>query len=228
VLKLAALVALTFAVGIGIGAVLAVMTKPGQQPVAAATSSPTPPVTMTPSPSGTPEPASSTPAPTAQQETPSPTASETPTVQSTRTASETPTTAPATGSSPPTVTPTGATADPEAIPAFIEGLGAAIADGRGRVMFDNLHPEVLARYGQQACQSYTAGSSIPGLVLTYIDSSGPAPWDWVLDDLTTNIPDAWNVTVRWQQPGTDENREVHIAPADGTWRWFTDCGEPLD
>jgi hypothetical protein len=121
-----------------------------------------------------------------------------------------------------------ATAAPADIEEFIEELGAAIAGGRGRFMLQNLHPAVIERYGEQACQNYTAVSSIPGLQLDYINSEGPEPWDWVLDDVTTNIPDAWTVTVRWRQPpDTDEARDVHIAPAEAAWRWFTDCGEPL-
>jgi hypothetical protein len=109
----------------------------------------------------------------------------------------------------------------------MQDLGRAISRGTNGFLFDNLHPEVVARYGEPACRRYTNATSLPGLKLTYLGSTGPAPWDWILDERTTTIPDAWAVTVTWSQPGLEEEREVHIAPADGTWRWFTDCGDPL-
>jgi hypothetical protein len=63
--------------------------------------------------------------------------------------------------------------------------------------------------------------------LDYVSATGPAPWDWELDERSTLIPDAWTVSVGWSQPGVEERREVHFAPADATWRWFTDCGDHL-
>ena len=60
-----------------------------------------------------------------------------------------------------------------------------------------------------------------------MSDTGPAEWDWELDGVTTPIPDAHTVTVNWRDPNVDEQREVHIAPAEGTWRWFTDCGDPI-
>jgi hypothetical protein len=109
----------------------------------------------------------------------------------------------------------------------MEALGRAIARGTNAFMFENLHPQVLERYGVQQCRNYTRNTSSPGLSLEYQSSTGPEPWDWTLDERTTTIPDAWTVTVRWRDPQTDELRDVHIAAADGTWRWFTDCGDPL-
>lgn len=128
-----------------------------------------------------------------------------------------------------TVAPTAApTADPAAIDPFIEELGAAIAAGRDRFLFDNLHPAVIERYGEQACRDYTSTTRSQGLSIEYVSANGPEAWDWVLDDRTTQIPDAWTVSVIWREPGLEEAREVHIAPSEASWRWFTDCGDPLN
>ena len=88
---------------------------------------------------------------------------------------------------------------------------------------------MLDRYGDEQCRTYTRNTRSVGLNLDYVSAIGPEPWEWVLDDRTTVIPDAWTVTIHWQDPqaNVDEQRDVHIAPAGGSWRWFTDCGDPL-
>jgi hypothetical protein len=127
----------------------------------------------------------------------------------------------------PATPPPPAVADPAAIPQFIADLSDAIASGTNQFLFRNLHPEVLVRYGEQQCRTYTASTQIPGLEIEYVSDSGPAPWDWTLDEVTTTIADTQTVTVNWHDPSVDETRDVHIAPSEGTWRWFTDCGDPL-
>ena len=50
-------------------------------------------------------------------------------------------------------------------------------------------------------------------------------WSYETDDVATTIDDASSVSIR--QAGADpEFRELHFAKFDGTWRWFTDCGNP--
>lgn len=223
--------------GIGLGAVAGTVLRP-PQPTARPLAVASPPSTALPS-AGPSQPASATvtpPEPT-PTERPEVTASPTPTVLPTATVAPEPTASPtAVPAITPTATPTpGATqgptaeptADPAAIAGFVEDLGAAIAAGRSRFLFNNLHPAVLERYGEQACRQYTSTARITGLSLEYIGSNGPEAWDWVLDAVTTPIPDAWTVTLVWRQPGLEEQREIHIAPTGATWRWFTDCGDPL-
>lgn len=82
------------------------------------------------------------------------------------------------------------------------------------------------RYGAQQCRRYVK-QAVSGDQITWEirGSTGPAAWDYTTDGLTTTVPDAWAVSVR--QPGADpEQRELHFAPAEGSWRWFTDCGDP--
>jgi hypothetical protein len=230
-----------FVLGLLIGGAIAFTTRPANLgPVGLATA--TPPIatvaatttataqptpagpTPTTSPTPTPQPTSTfQPTPTVAPVTPAPTAVQTPSAApplATRSTSPAP---PA-----PTPAPTLAGgADPADIPQFISDLSAAIAAGTNNFLFTNLHPEVLVRYGQRQCRAYTRATELPGLEIEYLSDTGPAPWDWTLDDVTTTIPDAQTVTVNWHDPSVDEMREVHIAPSEGTWRWFTDCGDPV-
>jgi hypothetical protein len=117
--------------------------------------------------------------------------------------------------------------DPATAEEFATDLAAAISDSQNLYLLARLHPATIERYGLAQCRTYIQ-DTLSGTQITWEVqvSSGPAPWDYITDDLTTTIADAWAVTVR--QPGADpEIRDLHFAPSDGTWRWFTDCGEPL-
>jgi hypothetical protein len=222
----AALVAI-YVTGVVAGAVLAMVTRgPAGSATAIATATPTPMSTA----SSTVAPTSSTPTtPSATVAVPS-----TP-VQPTATAAASPSSGPSPSAaaspspepSPSAVPSPTLAADPTDIPAFVADLGRAIDRGSGRFLLAHLHPAVIDRYGARACRLYTSTTRLDGLSLEHLGSDGPAAWDWVLDELTTAIPDAWTVTVVWRQPDLEEQREIHIAPADGTWRWFTDCGDPV-
>jgi hypothetical protein len=153
---------------------------------------------------------------------PSPTPTPSPSAAPTRTHSPAPT-------APPTTPPTAApepTAPPDDLSAegFAQELAAALEEGDDEYLFGHLHPATIERYGEQSCRAYVAG--IEGAVnWEILGSSGPAPWSYETDGLATTIDDAWTVTVR--QPGAEpEVRDVHYAQANGTWRWFTDCGDP--
>jgi hypothetical protein len=178
------------------------------------------PPTASPTEAATPAVTPAAPSPSGQQTSP-------PTSLPSATASGEPTTTPGQPSgSPPTALPTGVL-DPATAEEFAADLSAAIRDGQNQYLIDRLHPATVDRYGLAQCRVYirdtVSGSDVTWEVQA---STGPTPWDYVTDDLTTTIPDAWAVTVR--QPGAEpEIRDLHFAPFDGTWRWFTDCGEPL-
>lgn len=126
----------------------------------------------------------------------------------------------------PTSIPTGGL-DPPTAEDFANDLSEAIRNGDNAYMVARLHSATLERYGLRACRRHI-NEEISGSNVTWEiqGSSGPAPWDYVADNLTTSIPDAWTVSVR-QAGATPELRDLHFAPVDGTWRWFTDCGDPL-
>jgi hypothetical protein len=159
--------------------------------------------------------------------TPTVPATSSPTFQPSIGPSDAPTTPPSgQPSGSPTALPT-VLLDPATAEEFATDLAAAISDGQNPYLVARLHPATIDRYGLAQCRAYIR-DTISGSPITWEvqSSAGPAPWDYVTDDLTTTIPDAWAVTVR--QPGADpEIRDLHFAPFEGTWRWFTDCGEPL-
>jgi hypothetical protein len=123
------------------------------------------------------------------------------------------------------VTPTIGTLDPATAEEFTTDLAAAITDGDEEYLNARLHPAVIERFGARQCARHIADDVIGQAVNWQVEgSTGPAPWDYVSDGLTTTIDDTWTVTVT-EPPATD-TAELHFAPADGTWRWFTDCGDP--
>ncbi len=92
-------------------------------------------------------------------------------------------------------------------------------------MFERLHPAVIDRYGAATCHEYV--DAIAGHVKqwTVDDVIGPAAWIYTTDGRDTLIAAAWTVSVN--EPAADPvAHDLHVAAVDGTWRWFTDCGEP--
>ena len=124
-------------------------------------------------------------------------------------------------SPPPSAPPT---LDPPTAEDFAAALLAAFQTGDNGYLFDRLHPLVLERYGERQCRRHVNSFvADPSASWTVQSSSGPAPWDWVTDDLTTTVADTWTVMIDVPNEG---QREVHFVPFEGTWRWFVDCGEP--
>lgn len=140
-------------------------------------------------------------------------------------ASASPTATPTTA---PTPTPT-ATPNPEAlIREFMEDLVAAIRAGDVDSMLPRVHPATIERYGEAACLEELSTRAADPTYDVVIKAIRPqAPWDYVTDDVSTTIADAWTIEVDLTSFGTTSAREVHLAPTDGDVRWFTDCGTPL-
>ena len=168
---------------------------------------------------------------------PTPTAPLSPTLPPTPPPSPTPSPSPAPAL---TATPTAAlaTATPSVAPAtqppldpapaeqFAADLAAAVRGGDDDYLVAHLHPATTDRYGLRMCRRYIR-QNVSGDNLNWEvhGATGPAAWDYVTDGLTTTIDDAWTVSVT-QADATPPERELHFALADGTWRWFTDCGNP--
>jgi hypothetical protein len=116
--------------------------------------------------------------------------------------------------------------DPPTVEEFAADLLAAFQAGDRQYLFGRLHPVVLERYGERQCRRYVKNELPPEPTAswTVISSTGPAPWDWTTDNLTTTVNDTWTVLLEIPDEG---EREVHFTPFEGTWRWFVDCGEAL-
>ncbi len=108
---------------------------------------------------------------------------------------------------------------------FIVDMGEALRVGDEVLLFDRLHPVVLERYGEEQCRTYLETLEVPDLVLEFRDVTGPEPWDWTLDDLTTPFAEAYTVTLYNSQAGGET--ELHLVLVGGELRWFTDCGDPI-
>lgn len=145
----------------------------------------------------------------------------------TSSASTTPSAAPPTASSTalPTATPSAPPAlDPATAEEFAFELLTAFRSDDAAYLYERLHPLVPERYGERQCRRYVnALPPDPGADWTVQSSSGPAPWDWETDGLTTTVADTWTVAIEIPDEG---QREVHFTPFEGTWRWFVDCGDP--
>jgi len=144
-------------------------------------------------------------------------------------AAATPATAPPTTGPPPTesaaATATTVTLDPPTAEEFATDLATAQTEGDVEYLMARLHPAVIERYGTRQCRIHIR-NDVAGQAVTWEiqGSAEPAPWDYASDGLTTTIDDVTIVTVL--EPPDTEPRELHFAPSDGTWRWFTDCGTP--
>jgi hypothetical protein len=58
------------------------------------------------------------------------------------------------------------------------------------------------------------------------EAAAPGEWEYVTDGLSTTIDEAYPVPASATLNGQAIEAEFHVAIEDGTFRWFTDCGEP--
>jgi len=105
---------------------------------------------------------------------------------------------------------------------FLDKLSAAIVNRDATFLSTRLHPAVIARYGKAACDAYTSSGLTP-VQFAVSEVRPPATYAWTTDGQTTNVPDTNEVAVRSTSGGVTEDRVIHLARVDGTWRWFTDC-----
>ena len=131
----------------------------------------------------------------------------------------------------PTVEPTTDTLG--LVRAFFATLQAAIRAGTQADLVDSLGDATIERYGRDACATNLAATDpVPSQAFEVLGISGPGPWDYTTDGLTTTIPDAITVDADVTAPdatGTvaTTRRDLHVQVVDGEVRWFTDCGTPL-
>lgn len=111
---------------------------------------------------------------------------------------------------------------------FVAAFTTAIQTNDVSFLLGRLHPRVLELYGQEACAAYVPSVINPDFELTIRESSGPETWEWVIDDVTSEIADSYAVEVSRMEGGQTLIQEIHVARrAEGDIGWFTDCGDPL-
>ena len=115
-----------------------------------------------------------------------------------------------------------------AIRAFLADLVAAIRAGVVDSMADRLNVATIDRYGVTACETKLAADEADATYAVEIIAIHPlGPWDYVTDERTTTIAEAWTIDANVTAQGQTQQREVHLAPMDGAVSWFSDCGDPL-
>jgi hypothetical protein len=110
---------------------------------------------------------------------------------------------------------------------FLAVFVRAEHSGDGSFLLARLDPVVLGRYGSAQCQAAVARLTDPSAALRLVSVSGPAPYVYSTDGHSATIPNTYTLHVT----GTDNyqavTRDVHFALVHHTFRFFTDCGQPL-
>jgi hypothetical protein len=117
-------------------------------------------------------------------------------------------------------------AAPETLSEFVVALGRALQNHDSAFLRARLHPAVIERYGSAACDAYAAGPRTP-IEFTVQSATAPVVYSWSTDGLTRDVPGTNSVDVTSVAEGQAQPATIHVAYVDGTWRWFTDCGDPL-
>jgi len=110
---------------------------------------------------------------------------------------------------------------------FLDALATAFATGDGEFAFSRLHPQVIARYGEDQCRARMTEISDPTAAFEVVAVSEPADYTWVTDSLSSVAQNTLSVDVIRTAGGTQVSVTVHITEIDGQFHWFTDCGNPV-
>jgi hypothetical protein len=109
---------------------------------------------------------------------------------------------------------------------FYELFETAFRGGDGVFLFRRLHPEVLARYGDGQCRSYTDGLELSDLEVDVLSIRQVESFVYETDGMRTSVGDAYRARVRLRTGGSAQKQRAHLVYVDDELRWFTDCGDP--
>lgn len=146
-------------------------------------------------------------------------------------AAETPatTTAPA-----PTSTAAPPTSSTTELPAespgdFVTALLQAIADGDSAFLLARLADATYERYGTDQCERFFSSLDDPTERFEVRAVGDPRPFEYVTDGVSRTIEDAVPVEIARVINGQTILQEQHVTrAADGTFRFYSDCGEPIE
>jgi len=116
----------------------------------------------------------------------------------------------------------------EAVQKFLDKLDKAVREGDTATRVALLHPAVIDRYGEQQCGDFLASqvAQDPSRRDKVKRVDKPEPYQYS-DDGAIPIPNAQLVVVLGTFEKKKGERELHVAPVDGGYRYFIDCGTPL-
>ncbi|MBI2169665.1 MAG: hypothetical protein HYU28_09250 [Actinobacteria bacterium] len=115
----------------------------------------------------------------------------------------------------------------ELVSAFYEVFGAAFREAETDFLFERLHPEVIALYGEDQCRAFI--EKVPdNRSFEILEVHNPAPWNYgEREGREIPIEDAIQVDVIQRIDDRDTQLDSHLAVVGDEVRWFTDCGEPI-
>jgi hypothetical protein len=112
--------------------------------------------------------------------------------------------------------------------AFFADLVTATRDRDADSLFAWLHPATIERYGEAECRNFLANREDATFQVVVTSVGEPETWPYTTDDLATTIEGALTVQAEVTNSGNTIPRELHVVVLDGSVRWFTDCGTPLE
>jgi hypothetical protein len=123
---------------------------------------------------------------------------------------------------PPHLTTPSTTAGPETAESFVQRLATAIGGADREFLYERLHPDVVTLYGEQACRDHLGKAFAAPTETTPGTVAAPADWTWMADGRTTVVSGATAADLQFGA----RVETLHVAPSEGLFRWFTDCGVP--
>gem|GEM_PF-2233262 len=126
--------------------------------------------------------------------------------------------------------PPASRSDVKAVTSFLDvRLAHDFATGDVGDELATLNSVVIDLFGADQCRSLLGTLTDPTAVFTVKEVTGPIPYDYPSNGLTTAVPNTFFVDVTRTQHGQPQDQTVHVARGNnGSLSWFTACGTPLN
>ncbi len=122
--------------------------------------------------------------------------------------------------------------DPEIsfnVRSFVEKFNTAFILEDVDTLHSLLHPAVFERYGLEACYSYVESVIGNTVQVEIVEVLAFGWWDWEMDEFVSSLDNVFSVLVNAGLLNQSSQQEIHYGQVeDGSLRWFTDCGDPLN
>ena len=134
-----------------------------------------------------------------------------------------------TTTAPGTVTTAGSVpSTPETLDGFLAALGQAYQHGDRGFLLSHVDPEVTRRYGAAQCLDHFKTTADPTARFVRTGTPTSALYVWTTDGVTAQIANVLSVPVTATGGGKTGSAVVHLARVGDTYRFFVDCGTPLN
>ena len=94
-------------------------------------------------------------------------------------------------------------------------------------LLEMLHSAIIDLYGVSTCQEYL-GSAVENIIqIELLQILSSEPWTWEIDVHSTLIEDAFSIQVSVTGGDQKAGQTMYLGfEQDGSFSWFTDCGDP--